>query len=315
MRRSMMMGSVTTDVEIVLRMQQEGFPTAIVPLERMPELRSDYTRSIGGGSVDLEFYDQIVSRYELAWEFDPFLTGCSIRSIVVAAAPHPKVRITFRHGGSSIGVILPPTYRHDTDIELFDRLSKYLEPLGFRVCRAVLPEKLLAVRSSLARYGRNNIAYIDGLGSYFRPNAFFSDLPCETDAWQEAQEMDRCEECNACVHSCPTGAIDANRFIIHAERCLTFFNEGKEPFPDWIDSSSHNSLIGCMVCQDVCPADKPYKDWIVEGAQFSEAETNIILQGVPKDHIPALTAKKLESLWLLDDYDLLSRNLSSLIFR
>ncbi len=302
-----------TSAEICRLMRKDGFPAAVFSADRLQELRVNFLKPVKDGVMDPAFYDEIVGRYDLMWEFDPPTDKAPIKSIILVAGPQSKVRVVFQHAGSSFGVILPPTYPHDTDLQVVEKLSAYLLQSGYRAEHAILPEKLLAVRSSLARYGKNNISYIEGLGSFFRPRVFFSDLPCDSDDWQEVRMMDHCNECNACVRHCPTGAIAENRFLIHGERCLTYFNEGEACFPDWIETSWHNSLIGCMVCQDVCPANKDCREWIIEGECFSEEETVLILEGVPREQIPSQTAIKLKKLNLLEHYGLLKRNLRAVI--
>ena len=89
-------------------------------------------------------------------------------------------------------------------------------------------------------------------------------------------------------------------------------NEGAEEFPEWIDPSWHNSLIGCMMCQDVCPVNKDYTDWIADGGEFIEEETRMILNGASKDDLPIEAIEKLKKFYMLDDYNLLQRNLSVL---
>ena len=70
-----------------------------------------------------------------------------------------------------------------------------------------MPWKLLAVRSGLAQYGKNNITFIQGLGSFYRLVAFISDLPCAEDNWGEFKSLDDCRNCDACTKACPSGAI------------------------------------------------------------------------------------------------------------
>ena len=125
--------------------------------------------------------------------------------------------------------------------------------------------------------------------------------------------MELCSTCTACLNTCPTGAIQKDRFLIQAEQCLTFFNEKGGAFPDWIDPAWHNCLIGCMICQDTCPANKDHTAWIIEGEEFSEEETLLILEGASKDTLPRLTIDKLKRLYMSDDYDLLQRNLGVLM--
>ena len=54
--------------------------------------------------------------------------------------------------------------------------------------------------------------------------------------WHAPRMLPRCEHCRSCARACPTGAIAADRFLLHAERCLVFHNErpGTIPFPRWI---------------------------------------------------------------------------------
>jgi len=97
----------------------------------------------------------------------------------------------------------------------------------YQIARMALPLKILAVRSELASYGKNNISYIPGMGSFYRLIAFYSDFPCQEDIWLEPQMMKHCHNCSACLDNCPTGAITSGGFLLHAERCITFHNERK----------------------------------------------------------------------------------------
>lgn len=70
------------------------------------------------------------------------------------------------------------------------------------------------MHSGLAKYGRNNITYVNGLGSNF------SDIKCQEDTWGEVQNESFCNECNLCGEHCPTGAILEYRFLIDTLECL-----------------------------------------------------------------------------------------------
>jgi len=126
--------------------------------------------------------------------------------------------------------------------------------------------------------------------------------------------MERCQTCHACRRSCPTGAVSAERFLLHAERCITFLNEkpGEDPFPDWMDDSWHNCLVGCLRCQEVCPENKELATWVEEGAEFSSEETALLLRGVPPNQLPPGLADKLAQWDLIDLLDVLPRNLTVL---
>ena len=290
-----------------------GFKSAVVSVRHLPELRDDLEQLLESGLLNRDFYDEIVSRLDLSWDFEPPADLPGIQSIILVAAHVLKVRVPVTVSGKTSFVIIPPNYLNNSDEAIKSILSSYSQKFGFRFVEAILPEKLLAVRSGLARYGRNNIAYIDGWGSYFRLRGFFSDVPCHRDTWQGVKMMELCDSCSACRSMCPTGAICEERFLIRCERCLTFYNEGPEDFPEWIDSAWHNCLIGCMMCQDVCPENKEFTGWIDEGEAFTEEETKMIWDGIPLDTLPRVMVEKLRSLNMIDDYDLLRRNLRVLI--
>ena len=139
--------------------------------------------------------------------------------------------------------------------------------------------------------------------------AFFTDLPCSGYTWRLPVMMKRCLNCKACLVSCPIGAIDKHRFLLHAERCLTFHNEHAGDFPDFINPSVHHCLFGCMKCQNVCPENRVKDLWFEEKERFSEFETSFILNKNPLNKMPLSTRNKLERLSIIDDFSLLSRNL------
>jgi epoxyqueuosine reductase len=70
-----------------------------------------------------------------------------------------------------------------------------------------------------------------------------------------------------------------------------------------------------MVCQDVCPANKNHKDWIVDGEEFSEKETEMILNGVSEKELPCQTTGKLRKLYMDGAEKILQRNLGVLIHK
>lgn len=235
------------------------------------------------------------------------------KSIIVVAVPSPQGQAVFTWKGKTRALILPPTYvaYDQTTNRIEQLLAKILGAKGYHVARTKIPLKLLATRSGLAEYGRNNISYVQGMGSFLQLVAVYSDLPCKKDNWQKPQMMKRCKHCQACLRNCPTGAIASDRFLLHAERCIVFHNEkkGDIPFPTWMKTSWHNCLVGCLHCQRVCPEDKEFLQWIEEKEEFTEEETTLILEGTPHERLQSETVRKLEHLDLLDSLNSLPRNL------
>jgi len=299
--------------ELNQHLANTDFKSSVISIRHLPDVKYELENILEQGILGNDSYNEVISRYNLYFNFEPPADFPMAKSIIITAALQPKINVKFKLSDKAYCVIIPPTYSDNTDKEVSDIMSPYLEKYGYKIYALKLPVKLLAVHSGLANYGRNNIAYIDGWGSFFRLKAFFSDIPCIEDNWQEIRMMESCNKCVACINKCPTGAIHQDRFLISAEKCLTFFNEKSDNFPEWVNPEWHNCLIGCMKCQDVCPANKDYVKYIAPGREFSEEETLMILKGVSIDKLPLDTIEKLKKLCLLDDYNIIQRNLEVLI--
>lgn len=294
------------------RLAQAGYRSRVVHAARALELQTDLERAHQHGMFDLDFFDTSLKYFN----YTPSREGVEAISLFILAVAAPQYRFTFTYQDTIQQGILPPTYKHYQRIGEIagEALAKFIEPNGYKIWRAPLPLKLLAVRSGLAKYGKNNITYVPGLGSFHQLAAFFSDLPSQEDGWQEPQMMEACQDCTACMHHCPTGAIASDRFLLHAERCLTFHNEkaNEIPFPNWIDPAWHNSLVGCMRCQLACPQNRDFWKFIEEGPAFDSLETGWLLAGQPLEQLPDATRAKIIDFDLVSQMEVMPRNLRSL---
>lgn len=297
--------------ELRSRLEEEGYQSRTVSVQHLRDLQESIEGSHSRGLLNEEFYQERLTSFT----FKPSNLLPKATSLIVVAVPRPTIRAIFTWRGESVPLLIPPTYTayHETDRRVRDLLSKVLTPGGYCVAQAALPLKTLAVRSGLGDYGRNNICYVPGMGSFHQLAAFYTDLPSHEDSWREPKMMERCQSCQACLKGCPTGAITSERFLIRAERCLSFHNERAAKFPAWIGPSWHNCVVGCLRCQGVCPQNVSFLKWIEEGEVFSEEETTLILDCVPQDRLPTETVKKLEKLELIEYLDVLPRNLDALL--
>jgi len=218
------------------------------------------------------------------------------------AIPKPQTRLIFTWNGRRRPLILPPTYAgyNDTTKQVEKLLAKIPCENGYKSAETALPLNLLAARTGLVQYGRNNICYFSRLGSFFQLVAMYSDMPCEEDSWQEARLMISDEECELCRHACPTGAISSDRFLPRAERCVAYHNEkkGDVSFPEWMEVYWHSCVMICRRCQRVCPQNKEVIPLVEEEEVFSEEETALLLKDIPFDKLPRATLRKLEHLSL-----------------
>jgi epoxyqueuosine reductase len=291
----------------------KGCKVKLVSTVHLSELQAEIENRRNQGEFDEGFFKEYLFRFKFA--FPEELPN--VQSLIIVAMPRPPTKATFTWNGRRQTFTLPPTYTayDEKRIEVERLVAEAVRQEGYKIATPILPLKMLAARSGLAEYGRNNIAYVSGMGSFMRLAAVYSDMPCEEDQWQEEQMMKHCENCDLCRKACPTGAISTDRFLLRAERCLTYHNEkkGTIPFPDWIKASWHNCIVGCLICQRACQENKPFLQSVGETAEFSEEESRLILTGTPRELLPASAKKKLTLLSLTDYYDELPRNLSVLL--
>ena len=191
---------------VCARLNEHGFAARFVSLEHLRELKDAIEGAHSKRLFDEEFYG-----YLRPWfDFSIPTELPEVRSIIIVASTHPALKVTFMLQGQPHETIIPPTYTYGTDQEACDCLTEVLEPRGYRVIKARVPEKLLAVRSGLARYGKNNITYVEGMGSFHRLTTFYTDAPLFEQSWQEPQMLEQCQTCTACIKKCPSGAMQAS---------------------------------------------------------------------------------------------------------
>jgi epoxyqueuosine reductase len=290
-------------------MQNHQAVFRMISFEHLSQAEAELQQQHSDGLFNNTFFQERLTGFR----YIPQADFGGVKSILIVAIPQPTLTLAFRYKGSEHPVTLPPTYDQQTDLEVQESIGKILIPAGYRLSRARIPEKVMATHSGLMQYGRNNIGYIPGMGSFYRPVAFFTDLSCEEDHWEAPVMLERCLRCRACIKACPTKAIGEDRFLLHAERCITFHNEHLKEIPGYIKPSMHHCLLGCMICQKVCPENRQFVDRVEVKENFSEEETDDILNGMPYDQLELYTRKKLDRLSLTEDYSLLARNLGLLL--
>lgn len=295
---------------IIRAMERRGWAARLVPAKNRFDLWSELEGRLERGELDEALAEERIKPFEKPIKNAPTWA----RSILLVAIPDAAMRVRFGWQGREVTITVPPTFIHGEERgeSCVEALLK--ECTGGKAIRtgiAYLPKKLLATRSGLARYGRNNITYVEGMGSYHRLSSLYTDTPCEDGTWQEPSVLDSCESCGACLRACPVGAIDQDRFMVRAERCITFSQEkpGDVPYPEEFDFSWQDQFIGCMRCQTVCPHNQGILRAEEAGPPFTELETNAFLCGAGADELSEETVEKLKQHDILEYLEVLPRNL------
>ncbi|MDH5481560.1 MAG: hypothetical protein OEY22_01580 [Candidatus Bathyarchaeota archaeon] len=241
------------------------------------------------------------------------------KSLIILATPSKAMRVNFNLDGKNHEVLISPEYYYyGLTNEILQNIvqEKIIGQSGYRIERTKQVHlKLLAVRSGLGKYGRNNLCYVEGMGSFVTLYAFFTDYPFG-DNWTEMGMMDICENCGICMHECPTKSINEENFVIDAGRCLSLYNEIKGDFPEWIKPDAHNALMGCMKCQWSCPANTEAVKSTGRFEEVTEEETKKILEGTPDKKLLDSLSRKLkefEPTTSNEEFPVLTRNLRALL--
>jgi epoxyqueuosine reductase len=290
-----------------------------ISVEHLEELQEDIDKLRRAGKLS---NNEVYRSYIDSKKFEVPENLPNAKSIIILAIFSKLGLVNFHLDGEKHKIMIPPNYYDDgTTLEDFKNLilnDIIKEPEYEIEYTNKLHVKLLAVRSGLGKYGRNNICYIDDWGSMINLFAFFTDFPFD-DNWTEIKMMDQCENCTICINNCPTQAIPGptdENFVINAGKCISVFNEIQGIIPNRIPSNAHNALMGCMKCQIPCPSNRETVKITEKLRDITEKETEMILNGITNKKIVKSLSKKLK-MFIPADADrvipVIKRNLRLLI--
>jgi epoxyqueuosine reductase len=302
---------------------ERGYRVAWGPAAVVNIVRREILELRATGALDTNLFDSELAGVAAGPEYGPE------QSVVIVAKPDPAYLVSFDLGHERFDALLPPTYFRYRPI--FEDVRQDLERHGLpgvQLDHLTAPLKTIAARLGLVRYGRNNVTYVPELGSYLQLCGYVAGaaLP-ERPIAERGELLPDCESCELCVSVCPTGAIDPDRTLIHAERCLTFANEtldaairdskgaaGEGAWPSWVPAWAHNCLLGCLECQRACPANPPLPIGH-SGLRFSAEETRALLAKPAPENPRVEDGIRLKLAWLGQPYSepVLGRNLLALL--
>lgn len=255
--------------------KNRGYYMAAGGVSLLEEVRTSLQKRRDRGEIEADFFRNNLDVFS-------YLEGCPLKnpqSILVIAVPRPAHILSFSLDSKIIETILPPTYVRYRKIfsEVRDDLVAALSGNNCHLELLSAPLKALANHLGLLSYGRNNIGYINGLGSYFQLVGLVSDKRIEVLIAPTQRLLPRCQDCWICAEACPTGAIDRDRILLHAEKCYTLFSESPEPIPEGLKPPSPKCLIGCLRCQQVCPENRGLLRYEEAAVSFNLEETAAFL--------------------------------------
>jgi epoxyqueuosine reductase len=172
----------------------KNYQTRTVAISHLPELQEDVEKLKRQSLLD----KHLIEEY-LKFDFNIAKKLPGAQTLIVLSEPSPLTKVAFNWQGKVYEFRIPPGYVwREADARVKDALSQIVESVGFKTMRAWVPEKTLAVRSGLAQYGRNNVTYVPGYGSFHRLYVFATDAAFPEDNWGERTMMKACENCTKC---------------------------------------------------------------------------------------------------------------------
>ena len=226
--------------------------------------------------------------------FSPLLLLDNCKSVVVCGfnyntEPIPRRGVTcYTHCHQQKIKISRYAWIKDYHVFMKEKLEKLAQDLQHQfgafnykttVDSSVISEKGWAVQAGVGYYGCNGIIQT-ALGSFAFLGILLIDK--EIDKYDESNKK-TCRNCKKCMAACPTKAIAAP-YCVDSNLCISNINLNRKE-TDFMQIAKYGWLIGCDVCQEVCPNNihAPInEDAVAMRASFLENKQEILENLTPE---------------------------------
>jgi epoxyqueuosine reductase len=201
---------------------------------------------------------------------DPRLALEGARSLIVVALnynspqPYSTEQAAVRDDDSPRGWISRYAWGDDYHEVLREKLNalvarmhtQWSEPFDARayVDTGPVVERVAAKYAGLGWLAKNTCLIDEQLGSWLFLGVILTTLELEPSLGpNELPAADLCGNCTLCLDACPTQAFAAP-YVLDARRCISYLTiELRSTIPEYLRPQMGNAVIGCDICQDVCP--------------------------------------------------------------
>jgi epoxyqueuosine reductase len=246
--------SLTADVKAFARAQGADL-VGVAPVESYTDYLRHVTDRLSETGASLADY-MIAPGDDAFFErlSDARFTLPSARSIIILGVYAYDEAAIYRDSSRKLQGKIARTYRYYPVVRrIAESVRDVLRKVGYDAQYGQdVPLKYVANRIGLGSYGKNGILMTSEFGSYVGFRNILTDARLEPD---EHPSIDLCGDCDLCLRACPTGALYAP-YKVNACLCLNPVTRSENPVNPETRSRMRNWIIGCDICQEVCPVNR-----------------------------------------------------------
>lgn len=182
-----------------------------------------------------------------------------VKSIFVVGLAYPHRQLKQQKDSLVASIYTYGYDYHDVIKSLINTTLEDFEHVGLSDNHELDERKCLEL-TGLAYHAKNNLMINKDFGSYF-----FIGLVLTNEQYPEVivENNDSCGDCTMCIRACPVNALFEG---YQMEKCMSYENQTKEPLSDEVIDKNY-LLLGCDICQIVCPKNRKLKEAKTEAFQ------------------------------------------------